>query len=249
METAEPTQSNKKALLFQPLDNVLVALQDFKKNRNVAYIKNALVKKLGNAKPDKYEGSLEQLINELKNEKLAAVKLSGSTENKETNSSRIFNVDRINFPTHQHLAIPRMGFFSNAMKSAGAATKCATASVANVLYYAEYVHENGLNLLCPARNDVDATTGTAGSGENLVIFSTGLGTPTCNPVAPVVETATNSSVAKKLSDLIGFEHRDIINEGKTIEQFGEKLLNRLLKIAGSKRSGKAEQLQQDVLLP
>jgi altronate hydrolase len=79
------------------------------------------------------------------------------------------------------------GLITDAMKSAGAAKKGGTSPVTDVLNYAEYVRENGLNLLCTPGNDVEATTGMAGSGANLIIFSTGLGTPTGNPVAPVIK--------------------------------------------------------------
>ena len=140
------------------------------------------------------------------------------------------------------------GLITDAMKSAGAAKKGGTSPVADVLNYAEYVQQNGLSLLCTPGNDVEATTGMAGSGANLIIFSTGLGTPTGNPVAPVIKTSTNTILAKKLSDLIDFDHGDIITEGKTIEQSGEELLEQIIRIASGELT-KAEQLQQDDFIP
>jgi altronate hydrolase len=141
------------------------------------------------------------------------------------------------------------GLITDAMKSAGAAKKGGTSPITDVLNYAEYIHENGLNLLCTPGNDVEATTGMAGSGANLIIFSTGLGTPTGNPVAPVIKTSTNSALTKRLSDLIDFDHGDIITEGKTIEQSGEELLGLIVKIASGEVFTKAEQLQQDDFIP
>jgi altronate hydrolase len=141
------------------------------------------------------------------------------------------------------------GLITDAMKSAGAAKKGGTSPVTDVLNYAEYVRENGLNLLCTPGNDVEATTGMAGSGANLIIFSTGLGTPTGNPVAPVIKTSTNSLLANRLSDLVDFDHGDIITEGKSIEQSGEELLSLMVKIASGEVLTKAERLQQEDFIP
>ena len=141
------------------------------------------------------------------------------------------------------------GLITDAMKSAGAAKKGGTSPVTDVLNYAEYVRENGLNLLCTPGNDVEATTGMAGSGANLIIFSTGLGTPTGNPVAPVIKTSTNSLLANRLSDLVDFNHGDIITEGKSIAQSGEELLSLMVKIASGEVLTKAEQLQQEDFIP
>jgi altronate hydrolase len=141
------------------------------------------------------------------------------------------------------------GLITDAMKSAGAAKKGGTSPVADVLAYAEYIHKNGLNLLCTPGNDVEATTGMAGSGANLIIFSTGLGTPTGNPIAPVIKTSTNSTLTGRMKDIIDFDHGDIITEGKTIEQSGEELLQHIIKIASGEVLTKAEQLQQDDFIP
>jgi len=141
------------------------------------------------------------------------------------------------------------GLITDAMKSAGAAKKGGTAPVADVLNYAEYVKKSGLSLLCTPGNDVEATTGMAGSGTNLIIFSTGLGTPTGNAVAPVIKTATNSKLTQRLGDLIDFDHGDIITDGKTIEQSGEELLEFLIEVASGNVLTKAEKLQQDDFIP
>ena len=66
----------------------------------------------------------------------------------------------------------RDGLITDAMKSAGAALKGGTSAVNAVLGYPEYAQEPGLNLLCTPGNDVESTTGMAGSGANLILFST-----------------------------------------------------------------------------
>jgi altronate hydrolase len=141
------------------------------------------------------------------------------------------------------------GLITDAMKSVGAAKKGGTSPVVDVLDYAEYVKKNGLNLLCTPGHDVEATTGMAGSGANVIVFSTGLGTPTGNPVTPVIKTSTNSKLHEKLKDLIDFDHGDIITHGKTIEQSGEELLAFIIKIANGDTLTKSELLQQDDFIP
>jgi altronate hydrolase len=141
------------------------------------------------------------------------------------------------------------GLLTDAMKSAGAAKKGGTAPVSDVLDYAEYVKHSGLNLLCTPGNDVEATTGMAGSGATLIIFSTGLGTPTGNAISPVIKTATNTLLAKKLSYLIDFDHGDIIEKTKSIQESAEELLAFIIRVANGEVLTKAEQLQQDDFIP
>ena len=69
----------------------------------------------------------------------------------------------------------RDGLITDAMKSAGAAKKGGTSPVTDVLDYTEQVRQPGLTLLCTPGNDVESTTGLAGSGCNLIVFTTGLG--------------------------------------------------------------------------
>jgi altronate hydrolase len=75
------------------------------------------------------------------------------------------------------------GLITDAMKSAGAAKKGGSSPVEEVLDYAEQVVKPDLHLLCTPGNDVESTTGMAGSGCTVVLFTTGLGTPTETPPA------------------------------------------------------------------
>src|SRR5205823_5125664 len=112
----------------------------------------------------------------------------------------------------------RDGLITDAMKSAGAARKGGSSPVTAVLDYPEYSSEPGLNLQCTPGNDVEAVTAQVGAGTNVVLFTTGLGTPTGNPIAPVVKIATNSALASKMPDIIDIDTGGIISGEKTIEQ-------------------------------
>ena len=141
------------------------------------------------------------------------------------------------------------GLITDAMKSAGAAKKGGTSSVTDVLDYAEKSVKKGLNLLCTPGNDVESTTGLAGSGCNLICFTTGLGTPTGNPIAPVVKIASNSILAEKMKDIIDFNTGAIITGEATIESKGEALLNYLVKVASGEAITAAVRLGQEDFIP
>lgn len=123
------------------------------------------------------------------------------------------------------------GLLTDAMKSAGAARKGGSSPITAVLDYAEPVRGAGLHLLCTPGNDVESTTGLAGSGANLIVFTTGLGTPTGNPVAPVVKVASNTTLARRMPDLIDFDAGPVVTGEKNIAEAGEELLELLVRVA------------------
>lgn len=141
------------------------------------------------------------------------------------------------------------GLITDAIKSAGAAKKGGTAPVVDVLDYTEPATKAGLSLVCTPGNDVEATTGKAASGATLILFTTGLGTPTGNPVCPVIKIATNSILAKKMSDIIDIDCGPVISGEKTIEEMGEDILEYCIKAASGEIIPKAVQLNQDDFIP
>lgn len=140
------------------------------------------------------------------------------------------------------------GLITDAIKSAGAAKKGGTSPVEDVLDYTEQVVNPGLNLLCTPGNDVESTTGLAGSGCNVILFTTGLGTPTGNPVTPVVKVSSNTKLFNKMNDIIDFNTGTVIEGTKTIEEAGEELLDFVIEVANGKQT-KARQLRQDDFIP
>ena len=143
----------------------------------------------------------------------------------------------------------RDGLLTDAMKSAGAAKKGGTSPVTAVLDYPEYIREPGLNLQCTPGNDVECVTAQVGAGANVVLFTTGLGTPTGNPIAPVVKISTNSQLAGKMPDIIDIDTGSIISGRATIEQMGEEILERVIQIASGEAATCAESLAQDDFIP
>ena len=141
------------------------------------------------------------------------------------------------------------GLITDAIKSSGAAKKGGTSPIKDVLDYTEQVVQPGLNLLCTPGNDVESTTGLAGSGANVILFTTGLGTPTGNPICPVVKVATNTKLFDKMNDIIDFNTGTIIEGKTTIEETGEALLDFVIRVASGEIQTKARKLMQDDFIP
>jgi len=141
------------------------------------------------------------------------------------------------------------GLITDAIKSAGAAKKGGTSPVADVLDYTEKVTQPGLNLLCTPGGDVESTTAEVGSGANIVLFTTGLGTPTGNPIAPVLKLSSNTALYKKMPDIIDINTGGIIDGEETIEQAGERILDYVIKVASGEIKAKAVEHGQDDFIP
>ncbi|OON69829.1 UxaA family hydrolase [Hymenobacter sp. CRA2] len=141
----------------------------------------------------------------------------------------------------------RDGLLTDAMKSAGAARKGGSSPVVAVLDYPEPVTKPGLNLLCTPGNDVESTTAEVGSGANVVLFTTGLGTPTGNPIAPVVKIATNTPLAKRMPDIIDINTGTVIDGEETIEQAGERILDYVIRVASGEEVAAVRHGQTDFI--
>ncbi|UWZ84013.1 UxaA family hydrolase [Occallatibacter riparius] len=141
------------------------------------------------------------------------------------------------------------GLITDAIKSAGAARKGGVSPVRDVIDFPQYATTPGLNLLCTPGNDVECVTAQSGAGANLVLFTTGLGTPTGNPVAPVVKISTNSQLADRMADIIDFDAGGIITGEKTIAECASELLEFCIGVANGERLTKAEQLGQYDFIP
>jgi altronate hydrolase len=88
-----------------------------------------------------------------------------------------------------------------------------------------------------------------GSGANMVLFTTGLGTPTGNPIAPVVKVSSNTQLANKMSDIIDFNTGEIITGDKSIEEMADEMLEFVIQVASGNIKTKAAILNQNDFIP
>ncbi|MCF0052302.1 altronate dehydratase family protein [Dyadobacter sp. LJ53] len=140
------------------------------------------------------------------------------------------------------------GLITDAIKSAGAARKGGNAYISDVLNYTERATESGLQLVCTPGNDVEATTGQTAAGANIILFTTGLGTPTGNPICPVAKVATNTILANRMPDVIDFDCGPVVDGTQSLEQNAEALLEYVIRVASGEPT-KAQQLGQDDFIP
>jgi altronate hydrolase len=143
----------------------------------------------------------------------------------------------------------RDGLLTDAMKSAGAAKKGGTSPVMAAIDYPEYSTQAGLNLQCTPGNDVECVTGQVGAGATVVLFTTGLGTPTGNPIAPVIKLSTNTTLAQRMPDIIDIDTGPIISGEASIQQMGGRVLDLVVAVASGETRTKAELKSQEDFIP
>ncbi len=119
-------------------------------------------------------------------------------------------------------------------KALGCTQKSGDSPVMGVLAYGERVKTRGLNLLSAPGNDLVASTALAAAGAQMVLFSTGRGTPFACPV-PTVKIATNSDLAARKANWIDFNAGTLL-DGQTLPQLSDALFELVLAIAGGKET-------------
>ena len=117
-------------------------------------------------------------------------------------------------------------------KALGCTQKSGFSPVRDVLAYGERVVTPGLNLLSAPGNDLVAATALASAGAQLVLFSTGRGTPFACPV-PTLKIATNPALAEKKAHWIDFAAGDLL-KGKTLDELSDALLDLILEVASGR---------------
>ena len=119
-------------------------------------------------------------------------------------------------------------------KALGCTQKSGSSPVKGVLRYGEKVQAPGLNLLSAPGNDLVASTALAASGAQLILFSTGRGTPFGCPVQ-TVKISSNSPLARHKRGWIDFDAGRLL-EGKTLNELGEELTDFVLAVASGQRT-------------
>lgn len=119
-------------------------------------------------------------------------------------------------------------------KSLGCTQKSGSSLVKGVLAYGERVQNKGLNLLSAPGNDLVASTACAASGAQIVLFTTGRGTPFASPV-PTVKIATNSRLAGRKGNWIDFNAGRLVTDDVPMEQLADELFQLVLDVASGRR--------------
>lgn len=135
------------------------------------------------------------------------------------------------------------GLSSLEEKSLGAANKAGKSQLNELINYAERPTEKGLVWMDTPGHDIEQLTGMVAGGAQVVLFTTGRGTPTGSPIAPVIKITTNTGIFERMSENMDVNGGTIIEGKETIEQVGEQILEEIGKVASGKLT-KAEILMQ-----
>jgi len=119
-------------------------------------------------------------------------------------------------------------------KSLGAIIKGGSRPVQGMVDYAEEVRGKGLWLMDTPGYDIMSVVGMVAGGATLVIFTTGRGTPTGNPIAPVIKVTANPQTARKMHENTDFDASTVTLGQETIEQAGERLFRLVIDVARGK---------------
>ena len=84
---------------------------------------------------------------------------------------------------------------------------------------------------------------------NIILFTTGLGTPTGNPIAPVIKLSSNTKLFERMNDIIDINTGTIIEGDETIEQAGERILDYVIKVASGEVIAKSVENGQEDFIP
>lgn len=119
-------------------------------------------------------------------------------------------------------------------KSLGCIQKGGKAVITDVLEYGEHCKKQGLNLLTGPGNDIVSTTNLTAAGANIILFTTGRGTPLGASV-PTIKVSSNSRLAKRKSNWIDFNAGELI-ESNDFENMTEEIFKLLIDIASGRQT-------------
>lgn len=155
------------------------------------------------------------------------------------NRAKTMNVDiRGGQPTPGNI---EGGISSIEEKSLGCIYKAGHADIQDVLNYGEYPQSTGLYIMDTPGQDIESITGMLAGGAQVVIFTTGRGTPTGSPLAPVIKITGNSETYNKMADNIDLDVSGIISGNASIEEMGQEIFTQVITVANGKLT-KAESL-------
>lgn len=135
------------------------------------------------------------------------------------------------------------GLSSLEEKSLGASNKSGSRPLQEVIDYAQVPSKKGLVWMDTPGHDIEQLTGMVAGGAQVVLFTTGRGTPTGSPIAPVIKIATNTSIFEKMGDNIDFNAGTIIEGKESIDNVGQRLFDEIGLVSSGKLT-KAEILKQ-----
>lgn len=147
--------------------------------------------------------------------------------------ARLMHVDmRGGNPTQGNIA---GGLTTIEEKSLGAAYKGGSTDLREVLEYAERPRERGLVIMDTPGQDIEQLTGMTAGGAQITVFTTGRGTPTGSPIAPVIKVATNTAMFERMRENMDINAGTIVEGTKTIDEVGAEIFHWIIDAANGRQ--------------
>jgi altronate dehydratase large subunit len=121
-------------------------------------------------------------------------------------------------------------------KSLGAICKGGTAPIVDGLEYAERVRFPGLSFMDTPGNDVESMIGMVAGGAQILLFTTGRGSPVGCPVAPVIKVCANPVTVTKMHENIDFDASPVLDQSLSIKEAGQNLFDLVLEVAAGRQT-------------
>jgi altronate dehydratase large subunit len=123
------------------------------------------------------------------------------------------------------------GLTTLAEKSLGAIRKGGTSEIVQVVDYAQKPTEKGLVIMDGPAHDVVSVTGMVAAGAQVIVFTTGLGTPVGSPIAPVIKISSNSDLYRRWQGNIDLNAGAILDGEESLQSMGERVFTEIMEVA------------------
>lgn len=120
-------------------------------------------------------------------------------------------------------------------KSLGCVHKGGTSPLVDVIDYGERPRSPGLVVMDTPGHDVMQLVGMAASGAQVIVFTTGRGTPTGSAIVPVIKMSTRTALKKSLPELIDIDAGPVVDGYLTVEEVGRQLFRKIISVANGER--------------
>jgi altronate dehydratase large subunit len=136
------------------------------------------------------------------------------------------------------------GLSSLEEKSLGAANKSGSRPLQELIDYAQYPSKKGLVWMDTPGHDIEQLTGMVAGGAQVVLFTSGRGTPTGSPIAPVIKISTNTPMFEKMRDNMDLNAGTVIDGTESIYEVGQRIFDEIASVCSGKLT-KSEILKQN----